>query len=78
MKKDPEDYLRDNGFISVGLGIFEDIDGTKRVELKGDRIYCYSLERSSVYGDPYLEAHLNFIPETTILDYILRKIYFVL
>jgi hypothetical protein len=76
-KEDVEDYLKRVGFIRVAYYAFEDIEGRHRIELKGDGIYCYSQERSSVYGDPYLEMHLNFIPETPILDYLLRQIYFV-
>lgn len=75
--EDIEDYLRRVGFIPIGHGIFEDLDGRHQIELKGDGIWCYSQERSSVYGDPYLEMHLNFIPETPILDYLLRRIYFI-
>jgi hypothetical protein len=75
--EDPEDYLKSVGFIPISYYAFEDIDGRHRIELKPDGIYCYSQERSSVYGDPYLEMHLNFIPETPILDYLLRRIHFV-
>lgn len=72
-----EDYLKRMGFISSGDYGFEDIDGNQRIELRPDGIYCYSQDRGSAYGDPYLEMHINFIPETPILDYLLRGIYFV-
>jgi hypothetical protein len=77
INEDVDEYLKRNGFIPVTYDAFEDLEGNQRIELKGDGIYCYSIDRGSVYGDPYLEMHLNFIPETPILDYLLRRIYFI-
>ena len=75
--EDTEDYLKRRGFVPTKHGEFEDIDGRRLIKLKGDGIYCYSIDRGSVYGEPYLEMHLNFIPETPILDYLMRRIYFI-
>lgn len=73
--EDTEDYLKRNGFIPMGIYSFEDIEGTIRIDLKSDGIYCYSLERGSVYGSPLLDMKISFIPETPILDYLLRSTY---
>jgi hypothetical protein len=77
INEDIDDYLKSIGYFDIGGSIYEDYEGNRQIHLKGDGIYCYSIDRGSVYGDPYLEMHLNFIPETPILDYLLRRIYFI-
>jgi hypothetical protein len=77
VQDDIEDYLKSVGFRETSWGTWTDVLDRKEIHLKADGIYCYSVDRGSVYGDPYLEMHLNFIPQTTILDYLLRGIHFV-
>jgi len=74
---DIEDYLKSNGYTETQWGIWTDAMERKEIHLKGDGIYCYSVDRGSVYGDPYLEMHINFIPQVTILDYLLKGLYFI-
>lgn len=74
---DVETYLESIGFSERDWGIWVDSLDRHEIHLRGDGIYCYSIDRGSVYGDPYLEMHLNFIPETTILDYLLKRIHFI-
>lgn len=74
---DLEDYLASVGFTERQWGIWVDALDRQEIHLKGDGIYCYSTDRGSFHGGPYLEMHLNFIPETTILDYLLKKIHFI-
>jgi hypothetical protein len=77
VQDDMEDYLTTVGFVERQWGIWVDALDRQEIHLKGNGIYCYSTDRGSVYGDPFLEMHLNFIPEITILDYLLRKIHFI-
>jgi hypothetical protein len=77
VRDDTEDYLTSIGFSEREWGVWVDALDRQEIHLKGDGIYCYSTERGSVYGEPYLEMHLNFKPETVILDYLLRKIHFI-
>lgn len=73
--EDIEEYLKRNSFVPIGIYSFEDIDGNIRIDLKSDGIYCYSLDRGSVYGSPLLDLKINFVPDTPILDYLLRGTY---
>lgn len=75
VNEDPEEYLKKRGFIPVGIYSFEDLDGTIKIDLKLDGLYAYSLDRGSVYGSPLLELKINFVPDTPILDYLLRKTF---
>ena len=77
VKDDLDDYLGSIGFIEKEWGIWSDTLERQEIRIKGNVIDCYSTERGSVYGEPFLEMHLNFVPEITILDYLLRKIQFV-
>jgi hypothetical protein len=77
VQDDIEDYLTSIGFTERQWGIWVDSLDRQEIHLKGDGIYCYSTDRGSVYGDPLLEMYLNFIPETTILNYLLKKIHFI-
>jgi len=75
--EDIDDFLKKRGFFPLGNGIFEDFDGRRRIDIKNGELKCYSIEGSSVYSEPLIVMQLGFIPETPILDYLLRKMSFV-
>lgn len=56
------------------FGEYWDRDGNKKVCLKGDGIYAYTLSHAF---EPYLELHLNFIPESKLLSEILKKTFYI-
>jgi hypothetical protein len=74
---DVEDYLKSIGFREIKWGVWVDILERHEIHLKGDGIYCYTSDRGSVYDGPYLEMHINFIPHTTVLNYLLKGIHFI-
>ena len=53
---------------------FYDISQTKKICLKPDGIWAYSV--GSHPGEDYLEMHLNFIPQDEIiLSYLIEKVF---
>lgn len=75
---DMNDYLVSKGFFPIKRNNYEDLEGRHLIVIEDNQIRCYSKERSSVYSaDPLLELHIGFIPDTPILDYLLKGIYFI-
>lgn len=54
-------------------------DKNQKIHLKGDGIYAYSVYRGSAYedNDGYLEMHINFIPKSDVLVYLLKKVFYL-
>jgi len=76
VKADIGDYLISKGFFPIKRNHYEDLDGRNTIKVE-DGISCYSEERGSVYSDPLLIMQIPFIPETPILDYLLKGIHFI-
>lgn len=74
--KDLEEYLIQKGFFSIKRGMYENLNSTKRIEVK-DGIKFISYTKSSIYGESETLAQLSFVPEIPIIDYILREINFI-
>jgi hypothetical protein len=74
--EDIDDYLKKIGFVPVGPFIFEDIEGRRRIDLNHG-IICYSIEGSYMFDDPKIIIQLSFTPEIPILNYLLKRAYFI-
>lgn len=74
--KDVEEYLVHKGFFAIKKGVYENLNSTKRIEIKTG-LKISSFKNGSIYGEEIIEAQLNFIPEIPLLDYILRELNFV-
>ena len=71
-----DDYLVHKGFFAIKKGIYENLNSTSRIEIQeGIKFVFY--KKGSVYGDPEIQAELNFIPDLPIIDYILKQIKFI-
>jgi hypothetical protein len=77
VKEDIGDYLISKGFFPIKRNHYEDLDCKHLIKLEDDGILCYSQERASVYSDPLLVMQIPFVPDTPILDYLLRGMYFI-
>ena len=77
VKPDLKDYFISRGFFPIKQGEYEDLEGNRKIKVDGSTITCTTEERSSVYGDPHIDLFISFIPETPILDYLLKGIYFI-
>lgn len=71
------------GFFLVEDGTYLDKTETKKVVLKGDGLYAYTVGRGFVdENDDYLEMHLNFIPgdkdgDLNLLIELLKRVFYL-
>ena len=56
-------------------GEYFDQNLSKRISLKPDGIYAYSV--GSQVGEDYLEMYLNFIPDKDLLINLLSKVFYL-
>lgn len=69
-----QEFLLNRGFREIEYGVFLDTKNISKVCLKPDGIYGYT--HSLEHGD-YLEMHLNFIPEVSLLAHLLKKTHLI-
>ena len=75
--------LNKAGFFLVEDGTYLDKTETKKVVLKGDGMYAYTVGRGFVdENDDYLEMHLNFIPgdkdgDLNLLLELLKRVFYL-
>jgi hypothetical protein len=74
---DLDSYLNSKGFFQIKRGIFENLDGSRRIILDDGRIKCVSVEQSFMLGDERVEMEISFVPEIPILEHLLKGIYFI-
>jgi hypothetical protein len=66
------------GFHATSSSEYSDLKGDKKIVLKGDGIYAYSIDRGFVEDSDYLEMHLNFIPDDMkVLTYLIKRIFYI-
>ena len=75
--KDLDEFLMSKGYFQIKRGVFENMDGSNKIEIKDNEIKCISAELSSVYGEERVELFVSFIPEIPVLEHLLRGIYFI-
>lgn len=75
--------LNKAGFHLKEDGIYLDSTESKKVVLKGDGLYAYTVGRGFVDdSDDYLEMHLNFVPgdrdgDINLLVELLKRVFYL-
>lgn len=69
----------ENGAQCYPYGEYYDEQGNKKVCLKGDGLYAYSVDKGYMCGEPsvYLELRLNFLPDVDMMEYLVRRVFYI-